>query len=291
MFTEHTVTTGTITLNLVEGPATGPPLVLLHGGSARWQTWEGLLPAFAARWQVYAVDLRGHGHSAWATSYRLQDYADDVAALLASHIPAPALVCGHSLGGMVALMVAAQAPERVRALVLGDAPLDWRHWRSILQASVDRLIAWRDLAAAQLPLPAIVAALHASPVELPGQPTPRPAHEVFGWDAPWFTGMAQNLSHLDPNTLTLLITDVEQAARGYELAVLLPAIQCPVLLLQADPTQGALMTDADVQHAVAVLAHPTHVQLHGVGHPLHATHPDRVLATIQAFLESVVAGG
>jgi hypothetical protein len=50
------------------------------------------------------------------------------------------------------------------------------------------------------------------------------------------------------------------------------------------------MTDADVQHAVAVLARPTHVQLHGVGHPLHATHPERVLTTIQAFLGSVAAG-
>ena len=108
MFRDQMFYTGAVQLHFVEVPASGPPLVLLHGGSARWQTWEPVLRDLATRWHVYAVDLRGHGHSSWAASYRLQDYATDIVALLHHRIMEPAILCGHSLGGMVAVMAAAQ---------------------------------------------------------------------------------------------------------------------------------------------------------------------------------------
>jgi pimeloyl-ACP methyl ester carboxylesterase len=63
MLTEHCFHTGVVTLNYAEGEASGPPLVLLHGGSARWQSVLPLIPEFSHQWQVYAPDLRGHGQS------------------------------------------------------------------------------------------------------------------------------------------------------------------------------------------------------------------------------------
>jgi pimeloyl-ACP methyl ester carboxylesterase len=69
------------------------------------------------------------------------------------------------------------------------------------------------------------------------------------------------------------------------METVLPTITCPVLLLQADPAAGALMTDAEVAQALRLLAHPTHVQLAGVGHPLHATHATVVLDALRSFLE------
>jgi pimeloyl-ACP methyl ester carboxylesterase len=102
--------TGSVTINYAEGPANGAPLILIHGGSARWQGFEAVLPALTERWHVYAVDLRGHGKSGWAKHYRLQDYVADTAALLLARVREPAFVFGHSLGGMVALMLAAQHP-------------------------------------------------------------------------------------------------------------------------------------------------------------------------------------
>ncbi len=50
---------GPVSINLAEGSRSGTPLVMLHGGSARWQSYQALLEAMALRWHVYAPDLRG----------------------------------------------------------------------------------------------------------------------------------------------------------------------------------------------------------------------------------------
>jgi len=116
MVAEHTFHTGTVDLNYAEGEASGPPIVLLHGGSLRWQSVMPLIPDLAARWHVYAPDLRGHGRSGRVPGrYRLQDYASDVALFLEQVVTAPAILFGHSLGGHVAILVAALHPELVRA--------------------------------------------------------------------------------------------------------------------------------------------------------------------------------
>ncbi|MFY9662418.1 MAG: alpha/beta fold hydrolase, partial [Terriglobales bacterium] len=52
-----------VRLNYAEGPAAGPPLVLLHGLGRRWQVFLPLIPALSMRWHIFAVDLRGHGKS------------------------------------------------------------------------------------------------------------------------------------------------------------------------------------------------------------------------------------
>ena len=62
MLTERYFHTGIVTLmDSAEGAATGPPLVLLHGGSARWQSALPLIPDLSEQWHVYVPDLRGHG--------------------------------------------------------------------------------------------------------------------------------------------------------------------------------------------------------------------------------------
>jgi len=119
MVAEHTFHTGTVELNYAEGEASGPPIVLLHGGSLRWQSVMLLIRDLAARWHVYAPDLRGHGRSGRVPGrYRLQDYASDVALFLEQVVNAPAILVGHSLGGHVAILVAAL--HRVRPALSAD---------------------------------------------------------------------------------------------------------------------------------------------------------------------------
>jgi len=121
---EHIFDTGVVTINYAEGPPSGPPLVWLHGGSARWQYYKGILPDLAARFHLYAPDFRGHGQSGRVPGrYRFQDYADDTIAFLRLCVPGPAYLFGHSLGGMIALLVAARCPDRVRAVAVGDSGL------------------------------------------------------------------------------------------------------------------------------------------------------------------------
>ena len=74
-FVVRIINNGHATINVAEGPRSGPPLLALHGGSARWQAYEALLEPLALRWHVYAPDLRGHGASSWTPGrYRLWSY-------------------------------------------------------------------------------------------------------------------------------------------------------------------------------------------------------------------------
>jgi pimeloyl-ACP methyl ester carboxylesterase len=89
----------------------------------------------------------------------------------------------------------------------------------------------------------------------------------------------------DPAMLAALLDDFETVAAGYEMEQLLPVIRCPVLLLlQADPAAGGLMTDAEVAQALPLLAQPTHVKLTGLSHVLHNEQKEPVLRAIIEFL-------
>lgn len=102
----------------------GEPLLLVHGFTGAKEDFADFLDGFADRgWHVVAPDLRGHGASEAPDdedAYSFETMADDVLAL------ADALgwerfdLLGHSMGGMVAQVLALRAPERLRSLVLMD---------------------------------------------------------------------------------------------------------------------------------------------------------------------------
>ena len=183
---EHTFNTGAVTINFAEIPSAGIPLVLLHGGNARWQAFGSILAEFV-NWHIYAPDFRGHGKSGWAPRrYRLQDYKDDIIAFLRETVRQPAYLFGHSLGGIVALMVASQCPEGIRAIVVGDAPLSRQTWRDALLPSLDRLHAWRNFCGGQKSLNEIIEFLKDSPIEEPGKSEPVLMRNVMGEESPVF---------------------------------------------------------------------------------------------------------
>lgn len=98
---------------------TGPLLVLVHGLSESTRSWDPLMDDLVADHRVLRVDLRGHGASPKADSYRVPDMADDIAPLVGDDLP---VVVGHSLGGTVATAYAATFPTR--GVINIDSPLD-----------------------------------------------------------------------------------------------------------------------------------------------------------------------
>jgi 2-succinyl-6-hydroxy-2,4-cyclohexadiene-1-carboxylate synthase len=109
-----------ITLN-VEQSGTGRPLLLLHGFTGSAATWAPLIGALPPHFHVIAPDLIGHGRSDSppdAERYHMVRCVADLQALLDALGVARADVLGYSMGGRVALHLAAAAPERVGALVL-----------------------------------------------------------------------------------------------------------------------------------------------------------------------------
>lgn len=255
---EHIFNKETISLNYAEVPASSPPLMLVHGGSSQWQNFEVIMPDLAVDWHLYVLDLRGHGSSGRAESYRLQDFADDVIAFLREIVGEPAAIIGHSLGGMVTLIVAAQCPELVRSVVVGDSPLTAQTWKIVLDTYRDNLLQQRAVAGGQVSLEDVEKVVQGIP--------------------PLF------VYQTDPEVYTAFLDHFEETAAGYEMEGLLPSVKCPVLLLQADPNTGGVMTDAEMTQAMALLPNSSHVFLPKISHMLHNEQKTPVLEAITTFI-------
>ncbi len=104
---------------LVGGAAEGTPLVLLHGLGGSSANWALLAPRLAERRRVVLVDLPGHGRSGpLPAAPGIGAYADRIALLLERLSLGEVVAVGHSLGGLVALRLAARHPDAVSGLVL-----------------------------------------------------------------------------------------------------------------------------------------------------------------------------
>ena len=98
----------------------GPPLVLLHGIGASRRDWDFNVPAFARAYRVITPDLRGFGLSEKSGNYGVATFASDVWELLERLGIDRFDLIGHSMGGAVALQMAADQPQRIARLVAAD---------------------------------------------------------------------------------------------------------------------------------------------------------------------------
>ncbi|MEM8532645.1 MAG: 2-succinyl-6-hydroxy-2,4-cyclohexadiene-1-carboxylate synthase [Chloroflexota bacterium] len=108
----------------VKQEGNGPTLLLLHGFTGSIDNWAPFVSSFAEERQVVAVDLLGHGQSAAPTNplrYRMDWCVRDLLALLDQLNLDQIDVLGYSMGGRVALQLAATAPSRVCSLMLESA--------------------------------------------------------------------------------------------------------------------------------------------------------------------------
>jgi pimeloyl-ACP methyl ester carboxylesterase len=280
--------TGVVAINYAEGPSNGPPLVLLHGLTGRWQAFLSVIPALSVRWHIYALDFRGHGKSGRVPrQYQLQDYVEDVKAFVQRQLTEPAVLFGHSLGGVIAMLVTAILPEAVRALVLADSIIFRDSLRQLMRESIYPCLfsAARDLARSGEPVEKLVAALEALHISLPRQSVTMQFKDLPGNDATFQRWYAKCLTQLDPDTLTPLLEGY--SVGGYDPDAMLQMICCPTLLLQADPGLGAMMSDKDVSRALSLLARATHMRFDGLGHQLHMQQSEPVMRSVMNFLESL----
>jgi pimeloyl-ACP methyl ester carboxylesterase len=105
------------------GRADRPPLLCIPGLTRNCRDFEPVAAAFAGEWRVIAIDLRGRGQSDYArdpASYTPLQYVADVAALLEQAELERVVAVGTSLGGIVTMLLAMTAPQRIAAAVLND---------------------------------------------------------------------------------------------------------------------------------------------------------------------------
>jgi pimeloyl-ACP methyl ester carboxylesterase len=286
---EHTFDTGEVQLNYAEGPPNGPPLVLLHGLGRRWQVFLPVIPALSLRWHILAPDLRGHGKSSRvARGYYGAQYSEDVACFLRARVAAPAVLFGHSLGGMVAMWVASHHPELVRALILGDNMIVTGRLRNpMLHHPMYAALfsGLRDLARAGGPVDQIAERIGRILLPVPGSDESVMIRELPGNDEAYLLSWARCVQQADPDAYDMTLDG--SSLEGWDGETVLSGIVCPTLLLQASQELGGLMSDADVALATRLLPHHTHVSFRNLGHALFIQQPEPVLRAVTNFLESL----
>lgn len=97
-----------------------PPLIILHGLLGSSRNWMTAGRDLAQRYSVWALDARNHGDSPWAGEQTYADMAEDVKAWLDRHELRSTVLCGHSMGGKTAMVIACRYPQLVERLVIVD---------------------------------------------------------------------------------------------------------------------------------------------------------------------------
>lgn len=99
----------------------GPPLVLVHGVGLDHTMWDGIVEPLSVDRTVIRYDLLGHGTTEDPPGPRtLDDFVDQLCAVIDSTGDEPVTIVGSSLGALISLATAARHPERVAALVAAN---------------------------------------------------------------------------------------------------------------------------------------------------------------------------
>lgn len=270
MFVEKQFSTGQLTLNYAEGSANGHPLVMLHGGTNRWQGFGGVLETLAAQFHLFAPDLRGHGQSDRAESYRIEGYIADIVAFI-QMLNRPIYLHGHSLGALVALGVAARMPDTVSKLVLEDPPFFGTNDERF--AASDRTVVFTNI------LNMIDAANSVEDLA-----TKIRGAEAAGPIPPSVLERATSWKQLDPDALRAFIE--RRNISGYDYVADMQTLTCPTLLLRADPSIRSAVEGQDVETARQHIRHFNYQMIDGAGHHIHVDQPEAYVKEIRSFLET-----
>jgi pimeloyl-ACP methyl ester carboxylesterase len=284
--------TGIVNINFAESPKSGPPMLLLHGLPGHWQEFLPIMPTLCLQWHCYALDSRGQGKSGRTPGqYKLKHYSVDVEQFLRQRVDEPAVLFGLSAGGAVALDVATKCPERVRAVILGDSPIDLDMVLPWMESEEFKyqFSAYHQLAGSNLPAAELSRRIADLPVQAPGQNVRIRYGDLPGMDAIQIQQLAITLSQMDPGVLEYHAEGRPlEFLEGFDLNQLLRQIKCPVLLLQGNPALGGMMTNNIVEHVQSLLPGVMHVSIdkdHGLG--MDTWDVSALLRAVVSFLETV----
>jgi pimeloyl-ACP methyl ester carboxylesterase len=241
----------------------GRDLLLLHGGADNVETWSGLVPRLQPTFRVAAYDARGHGRSPTPADVSVEQLVGDVFDVT-DHLglDRPVLV-GHSMGGINALLAAAEA-NHFAAVVALDAVPRWWSRPDLTVAEFEeigraRKVAWTGSAD---DLEKELAAVNGSHAELI-RAVLRRNHEPDG---------AGRLRRKPLPSFALRLAQTYQGRESGLTAERIAAISCPVTLLCSETWVSP--------DAVKRLSSDIRVEWLGLRHHIHWDHPDEVATRI-----------
>jgi non-heme chloroperoxidase len=256
--------TGVMLQYVEQGDPTGTPVVLLHGYTDSWRSFEFVLPSLPHAVHAFAPTQRGHGESDHPpTGYRFRDFSADVAAFMDAVGLESAIIVGTSMGASVAQRFAIDYPTRVRALVLmaafagyrGNLVIEefWESGVSTLEDPIDPDFA-REFQASTL------------------------AHPI---DAGYFEAVVQE-------SLKVPAWIWRAAFRSFleeDLPDELSRINAPTLLIWGD--QDAFVPFSDQEMMLKAITGSRLEVYEGTGHALHWEKPERFAADLMSFVQRV----
>lgn len=284
----RTIDLDEVQIHYAEAPEPGPALLILHGMTGSLDTFAPLIPTLAQQAHLYALDLRGHNLSGRTPgAYQVPDYGRDVAAFLQRVVGQPAVVAAHSLGGLVAVWLAATAPDWVRGIFLEDPPLYITQPPRLQQTIFYGLFvflrdALRQHHAHGGTLDEMIPFVSQFPIN-----DKQTMLEAIGAEA--VRARAIELQRMDPAVLDPAIDGVLLA--GHEPDDLLARVRCPIHLLAAQVALGGAMDAQDVQRFVAHAPASTHTVFEGTGHGIHEERPAEYVQALHQFMAAVSAQG
>jgi pimeloyl-ACP methyl ester carboxylesterase len=117
-----TLAAGTLSLHINQWGTGNEACILLHGFGEGAYNWDNFAPSIAKLFRTLAVDLRGHGDSWWhpKAEYDVEGHVADVVEVIDALRVERFVLVGHSLGGEIAIRIAAARPKSVIGLVIVD---------------------------------------------------------------------------------------------------------------------------------------------------------------------------
>jgi non-heme chloroperoxidase len=242
-----------------KGDADGIPVVMLHGGTDSWRSFEPVLPHLPDSIRAIALTQRGHGDAPKPeTGYRIEDLAEDVVELLDDLGIGRAMVVGHSMGAWVTQRLAIEHPKRLLGVVLAGS----------FSGTVDdpEFVAFaEEMATVQEPVPAELAReFQESTVA-----TPLSAEALD-------TFVAESLK-LPARVWRALFRGFVDVDHAEELAT----VNTPALLVWGD--RDAFIPREVQDELLEALADSRLVVYEGVGHAVHWEQPERFAADVVEF--------
>lgn len=240
------------------------PLVLLHGLSDSSASWPSVVARYGGEREIVSLDAPGHGGEPLPDGpFSVQALGEAAVRQLRACDLGPAVLLGHSMGGITAEAVALIAPDLVAALVLEDP-------------------AWVDLPPGDAPdwLASVVEDYAGRPVE---ELRAAARREVADWPVEDQQAWAEAKRLLDPG---LLAGEHRWSDRDWlrEMA----GVRVPVTLLTGDNGFSVVTAQMVEQVAAALGRAPegllTHAPVHGVGHNIRREAPERFLEILDAAL-------
>ena len=250
-----------------QGERADNTLLLLHGSTDSWRSYEALLPLLPAHWHVIVPSQRGHGRSdAPEGDYGTRSFAADAAALAQQLGLPPLVVVGHSMGAANAFRLAIDQPQRVRALVAIAAFAHFADKPDLLAFHREHIVPLTD------PVPYELAREFQQST-VAGEVSPA-----------WMHAMVAESLQLPAHVWRAMFAGLLQDDFSAELQ----RVRVPTLLAWGD--RDAYVPRADQEWLLQALPDARSRAYPGVGHALHWEQPQALARELIAFVDALPAG-